>query len=172
MQLTLALASFGVLDGLTTLTIVLLIVGLVLIVVEFFIPGFGIAGGLGIVCWIAAIILTAKTMRDALILGGCLALIAAALVWLFVLLGAHGKLPKKLVLSDSTDKAEGFSSAVDYSGLLGKRGAATTALRPAGKARIDGEIYDVVSPGEFLAKDTVVEVAEVEGIRIVVRKTS
>ena len=43
-----------------------------------------------------------------------------------------------------------------------------TPLRPSGKIEIDGEIYDVVAEGEFVAQGEPVEVLRSEGIRIVV----
>ena len=47
---------------------------------------------------------------------------------------------------------------------------AETALRPTGKALIEGRRYDVVSDGDFIEQGTAVEVVEVAGTRIVVRK--
>ena len=53
--------------------------------------------------------------------------------------------------------------------LVGRTGTALTALRPAGKAVVDGATLDVVTNGEFIAKDTQIEVLHVEGMRILVR---
>jgi len=47
---------------------------------------------------------------------------------------------------------------------------AETALRPTGKALIDSRRYDVVSDGDFIEQGTAIEVVEVAGTRIVVRK--
>ena len=45
---------------------------------------------------------------------------------------------------------------------------AQTALRPAGKVAIGGNVYDVVSSGAFIASGDSVRVMEVQGNRIVV----
>jgi membrane-bound serine protease (ClpP class) len=47
---------------------------------------------------------------------------------------------------------------------------ADTELRPTGKALIDGRRLDVISDGDFITRGTAVEVVEVAGTRIVVRK--
>ena len=52
---------------------------------------------------------------------------------------------------------------------MGAAGKALTVLRPAGLAELDGRRLDVVTRGEFLEKDTEVEVVEAAGGRIVVR---
>jgi membrane protein implicated in regulation of membrane protease activity len=54
--------------------------------------------------------------------------------------------------------------------LLGKTGVSTSMLRPAGSARFDEVIVDVVSEGDFIEVGTPIQVIEVEGTRIVVKK--
>jgi membrane-bound serine protease (ClpP class) len=55
---------------------------------------------------------------------------------------------------------------------VGKTGIAASALRPAGKAKIDGELVDVVTLGDFIEKDARVRVLKVDGNRIVVAGVS
>ena len=53
---------------------------------------------------------------------------------------------------------------------LGLVGTATSMLRPAGMAKI-GELYvDVVTEGDFIEPGTPIQVIEVEGTRIVVKR--
>jgi len=54
--------------------------------------------------------------------------------------------------------------------LLGKRGAAITTLRPSGKAEFEGEVLPVETDGEFLSIGDSVQIIEVSGNRIIVRK--
>ncbi|MCA9557667.1 MAG: hypothetical protein KC583_03785, partial [Myxococcales bacterium] len=51
---------------------------------------------------------------------------------------------------------------------LDRTGQATTDLRPAGKARIDGDLVDVVSAHGWIERGTTVRVVQVEGVRVVV----
>jgi len=52
--------------------------------------------------------------------------------------------------------------------LVGKHGTTQSPLRPSGIALIDGKRVDVVSEGEFIDRDTAIEVTHTEGARIVV----
>lgn len=54
--------------------------------------------------------------------------------------------------------------------LLGQQGVSLTMLRPAGKARMNERIVDVVSEGPFIAADATIEVIAVTGNKIVVRQ--
>ena len=57
----------------------------------------------------------------------------------------------------------------DLNYFIGREGVTHTALRPAGIGEFDGVKLNVVSDGEFIAKDRPIRVQSVEGNRIVVR---
>lgn len=76
----------------------------------------------------------------------------------------------RMVLSAEQRRQEGYQGTPDYGTFLGKTGIALTALRPAGSALIDKQRLNVVTEGEFLEKDTAIEVIRVEGYRLVVRQ--
>ena len=147
-------------------TLILLVCALGLFVVEILNPGFGLPGIAGIVLLAADVYITARTVQEAMILG----LIAALIVLIFLVFGARliskGKLPKSLILDQAE---EDYRSSEDLSALLGTTGKTLTVLRPAGMAELDGRKVDVVTRGEFLDKDSFVEVVEAAGGRIVVR---
>ncbi len=50
----------SIIEGISTFQIILFVVGLLLLIVEMFLPGFGIAGGSGVVLLVIAIVLTTK----------------------------------------------------------------------------------------------------------------
>jgi membrane-bound serine protease (ClpP class) len=50
-------------------------------------------------------------------------------------------------------------------------GQTTADLRPAGTARFDDELIDVVSDGTYIKSGSWVVVSEVEGNRVVVHQT-
>lgn len=52
---------------------------------------------------------------------------------------------------------------------VGTRGVALTSLRPAGTVLFGGKKVSVVTAGDLVGKDTMVEVVQVEGTRTVVR---
>jgi len=53
--------------------------------------------------------------------------------------------------------------------LLGRSGIASSYLRPAGVATIDGRRIDVLTEGEFVTAGSAIRVTRVEGARIFVR---
>jgi membrane-bound serine protease (ClpP class) len=65
------------------------------------------------------------------------------------------------------------SSAAGYDSLLfllGETGRTTTVLRPTGRARFGEMLVDVTSDGFFIEPDSLVEVVDVQGSRVVVKK--
>ena len=147
-------------------SLILLVFALLLFVLEIMNPGFGLPGIAGIVLLAADVLITAHTLQEALLYG----LIAVLIVLAFLLIGARfiskGKMPKSLVLSQNEEE---YRSSEDLSALVGATGKAVTVLRPAGMAELAGRKLDVVTRGEFLEKDSLVEVVEAAGGRIVVR---
>jgi membrane-bound serine protease (ClpP class) len=55
---------------------------------------------------------------------------------------------------------------------LGDSGTTTTGLRPGGKARFAGGIFEVTSQGGFLEPGTLVEIVSVHGRQVVVKAAS
>ena len=153
-----------------TVQAILLIVGLGLIFIEIFVPGFGVAGITGIILLIIGIILTAKTIFEALIMIIIL-LAVLGIAFFFVYRSATtGKLSKSLVLKDSMDKESGYSSTDELKSMVGKEGTALSVLRPSGTADFDGIKLDVVTEGEYIPSGSKIKIIQVSGPRIVVRE--
>ena len=161
----------GLLDALmqmSTVACALFITGFVLIIVEMFQPGFGWAGGSGIVVLFIGIVLTAQNFVQGVIMTVILIAILAILLSIVLYSATKGKISKKLILKTSTSAEEGFSGTEDLKELIGKTGKTLTVLRPSGCADIEGIHLDVVTQGEYIEKGTFVSVIRVEGNRIVV----
>jgi len=71
---------------------------------------------------------------------------------------------------DLADSQGGTAFSEHPRSLVGQEGTALTVLRPAGKAKINGRLIDVVSDGPFIGQDSRIEVVEVSGNRVVVRQ--
>ena len=159
--------------------ILLVTLGLVLLALEIFvIPGFGIAGVVGIIALLGglALSLVGAGATAALVIWAvgrvALSLLIAIAVSL-ILLRLLPRLPygRSLVLDTGLDARAGYASAPEGDlKWVGKRGTAATPLRPAGIALFEGERVDVVSQGEYIAADAPIEVVRVDGNRIVVRQ--
>ncbi|HIS76313.1 MAG TPA: hypothetical protein IAB51_05810 [Candidatus Merdivicinus excrementipullorum] len=157
-----------VFTNLSTWSVILFILGFLLVIVEMFNPGFGVPGALGIVFLIVGVIVTAETVEQGILMGVVILAILAVMLTIVLYSASKGRLSKKLILKDATDRQSGFSGTEDMKYLLGKSGKTVTPLRPAGCADLDGVRLDVVTRGEFIEKDVPVTVIEVEGNRIVV----
>ncbi len=155
------------------------VAGLILLAIEVLvIPGFGVAGVLGVIAIIASLVLSLVgpgfTITFILAAAGrvVFALLFALLASL-VLLRFLPHLPfgRRLVLKRGLAAAEGYASAPEIdSQWLGKTGLASSPLRPAGIADIDGRRVDVVSDGEHIDAGQFIRVTRVDGNRVVVRR--
>lgn len=148
------------------------ITGVVLIVMEAFMPGFGLPGLSGVALEIAALVLAWINLGPAATLG--LLLIILSLLAIAVSLSlrsvAKGKLSQSaMVLKESESSDAGYRSNEDMESFVGLTGTATTVLRPTGNAEFDGVRLNVVSEGDFIPAGTAVKVIRVEGSKILVR---
>ncbi len=165
--------------------IVLFIIGVILLFIELFItPGFGFVGSGGLLCILAGIYLALvrqplpKFSWEFNLLNTALYTISGAILTsgaVFVLLSKY--LPKnkglwsQLALSASEKQKNGFNaSSAEMHTLTGKRGIAHTNLRPVGKAMIDGNLWSVMTDGDFISKGAEIVVEKVEGNRILVQR--
>jgi membrane-bound serine protease (ClpP class) len=71
-------------------------------------------------------------------------------------------------LALSASQGPEYVTSTDFGALRGRAGTATSYLRPAGIASIDGRRIDVLTAGEFIAAGTPIRVVRVEGARIFV----
>jgi membrane-bound serine protease (ClpP class) len=161
--------------------VLLVAAGLVLIGLEVFaLPGFGVAGLAGILLLVGGLALTlvgagatAATLVSAL--GRVAASLLLALAGGLALLRVLPRLPvgRRLVLGSAMTAAQGYASPPDRDRTyLGRTGVALSPLRPAGIADIGGARVDVVSDGSFIEAGAAIVVTDVEGNRVVVRRTS
>lgn len=148
------------------------VVGLCLIVLEAFMPGFGLPGIAGVILHVIAVALTWINHGPVAALGMTIILLSIIAIAISVSLrsAANGKLSKsKIVLSDTESNEAGYRSSEDMQVFLGKEGVATTVLRPTGMAEFDDVKLNVVSEGEYIQAGTRVQIVRVEGSRILVR---
>ena len=160
--------------------LLLLAFGVVLLLLEaFVIPGFGLAGGLGLLAIVGALGLTlvgeGATITALLrALGQAAISILVAIAGGLVLMRFLPSLPfgRRLILGSEVAAERGYASppAADRQ-WLGRTGTALSPLRPSGVADLDGHRVDVVSDGAFIEAGAAVEVIRVEGNRVVVRRS-
>jgi membrane-bound serine protease (ClpP class) len=151
-------------------TLILFVLGIGLILMEFFVPG-GIAGAIGFLAIIASFFIASDNVVH---MGISLLIALTASVLLSILMirvfGKRMKLFKRIILTDSTSTEKGYVSNKNRLELIGVEGITLTPLRPSGTILIEDERIDVVSEGAFIPKDRKVRILKTEGSRIVVRE--
>ncbi|MBQ4347206.1 MAG: hypothetical protein IJC39_02005 [Firmicutes bacterium] len=146
----------------------LLIIGIVLIIAELLIPGFGLPGISGIVLISCSFVLS-STMNRVLMLVIILAIIAAA-VAVFIILLRKKRTPQGLVLHESLD-AQAYDTSRIYH-LMNRTGFVQTPLKPFGMVDFGGEVYECFSEIEYIPKGAKVKCIQIRGKNIIVRKIS
>lgn len=160
---------FGMGSGMGSLA--LFVIGLILIMIEIMIPGFGLPGIAGIICIVIGVSMAMNSLLGALGALSLAVLISAVIVFLAVKFGKNTKLARNLRLLSSHKTERGFVSSPDLSELIGRVGVTETLLRPSGHLLIDDRIYDAYAlNGEFIEKGAQVEVKEVRGSKLFVRR--
>jgi membrane-bound serine protease (ClpP class) len=157
--------------------VLLLGFGLIALAVEVFvIPGFGVAGIVGILAVVASMVLammggypTSGDVAQALAVLGASLFITAAVIYAWLRHLPNSGRFSGLLLKGAGHRAAGYTTAPSRPELVGKAGTALTDLRPSGTARIGDERVDVVTEGEYVAQGSTVLVVRSDGYRHVVR---
>jgi membrane-bound serine protease (ClpP class) len=154
-------------------------IGVVLIAVEIFlIPGFGIAGLLGIAGIVGGLFLSLlggyPTVPDLAQAGGVITtafLVALITAWALLrrLPGSRRLAERGIFLLSRTSRETGYTSQTMRPELVGTEGIALTDLRPTGVGLFGDEHVDVVSDSGWVEEGTPIRILASEGYRHVVR---
>lgn len=172
------------------LEIMLFVVGMVCLGLELFVfPGFGVFGMSGVVLVLVSVVMASHTFvwpsrpseyremgMTLAQLTGTIVLVGAAAAILgryFPSLPFFNRIVLKPEPINRTEDSSGKTAAeIDspLAYLIGETGRTTTALRPTGKARFGDELFEVTADRFYIEPGTPVEVVEVHGPRIIVRR--
>ena len=164
--------------------IIALFIGVILIIAEIFvIPGFGVAGVLGITFTVASLILIMLNndyfnfefvplgdivVASAVAFGG----LAGGMAVLFFG-GARlvqSKAFQRMALIDTQESSKGYTVNMLTKSMNGKTGTAYTVLRPSGKVMIDDQLFDAFTRGDYVEKGDAIIVIESEGVTLKVKR--
>ena len=152
----------------------LLIVGLVMMIIEIFVSGFGFFGISGIISLVAGVIVricfglnVSQALTLILIVIGVLVLIVMIMVWC----AQYGVFNKTGLFENGTTLSKDYNNAdEELKKLVGKVGKTVSKLDLGGKAKIKGKVYDVVSIYSFIEADKLIKVVEIKDNTIMVKK--
>lgn len=164
--------------------IAIFVLGVILLALEVFvIPGFGVAGILGIILVLCGLtfsmlandFLDFKITQPGLLMNSFIIVIGSMIlsVVLMVIFGKNlmqSSAFKRLVLQDEQRAETGYTSSVPKVSLLNKNGTARTVLRPSGKIEIEGVWCDAVALDGFIDAGEEVYVEKHENYNLFVRK--
>jgi len=150
--------------------LILFVFGIALMLVEAFMPGFGVFGVSGLISTTVSIVLAAVSIQTGMVMLLVSFLLAGVFSYFaFRFFEKRGAL-RHIILSEEERADLGYVAPLDQKKLLGLEGKAITTLRPSGAAEIDGRRIDVVSEGAFIPAGEKIVVDRVEGVRVIVRR--
>ena len=166
--------------------IIFFFVGLLLISIEIFvIPGFGLPGILGLVFTIGSLVLVMinndglnfDLIEPSLINNAIITSLIGFLGALFLMIFMGTRLTRtsffnRFALTAVQDTSRGYTSSFYNKSLIGATGIVESILRPSGRVKIDSEIYDAYTRGEYLDKGEKIEVISAEGTSLKVKKSA
>ncbi len=154
------------------LFIICFIVGSGLILLEAFMPGFGVAGIFGVILEVTAIVtawLHYGTVFALLATAAALLLITLTVVFSYRS-AMSGRLSRSALILKDTEPAEAAAPSSPLEAWLNREGETVTSLRPAGFIEIGGTRISAASRGGFLPRGRKVIVTGVEGDHVVIRE--
>jgi len=145
-----------------------LLTGMILIIVEVFLPGFGLPGISGIALVGIGVIWVGTSFGALTAVGVLLVIVAVTAVAISWVLrqASSGKTHPELFLQER----EEIGQQEDMQVLVGRSGKTISVLRPAGIGDFDGVRLNVVTEGGFIEQGAQIEIIRVDGSRIVVRE--
>jgi membrane-bound serine protease (ClpP class) len=163
--------------------IIAFFLGVILIALEVFvIPGFGIAGVLGISLTLASLVLVMlnndafdftfvafDSLLVAIVAAGLGILGGIAMLFIIGVKMTDSKFFARVALTDTMSRNEGYTSNFNKESMIGKSGIAQTILRPSGRVTIEGETFDAYTRGEYIEKDQKIIVTSEEGTSLKVK---
>lgn len=148
--------------------IICVLAGVILLIVEAFMPGFGLPGISGVALLLAGIAMTWYAYGAMIGLGMTVAVLALVGIAVSISLksATSGRLSKSaLILNDAQSARD---DSMDMQPLVGKVGVVKNTLRPVGMAEFDCGRLHVSSDGEYIAEGARVRIVRVEGTQIFV----
>lgn len=154
------------------LAIAFFILGILLLLAEIFIPGFGLFAVFGTISIAIGIFLVEDSLYMALLEIAIVLVSIVIIVPLLIRFMAGKRGFKRLSLGTALRTEDGFiSRAKGLDALLGAEGSALTDLHPSGTMILsDNRRMDVTTQGDYIEKGMPIEVIGVQGTWLVVRR--
>ena len=147
----------------------LLLLGIILLLVEIFIPGFGVFGIAGLFSLAIAAFITITTMENGIMIVVSGLMILAAIGYVAIEAAKKFGVYGKLILNDTLDTDGETKESLEN--LVGAHGIVKTPLKPHGKVDFDGNVTEAYCDGDFIPAGEKVEAYKVYANNLYVKKT-
>ena len=152
------------------LGIVVLLIGIILIGIEFYMPGFGFPGIFGAICSLAGIFLVGQNTTERLLAGVITIVIIAIMLVISIILFNSKKVRSPIKLDTDLSGKDLFLEEKDMEYLIGRKGVAVSDLKPAGKGEFDGVKLNVFSSAYYIKIGTALVISEIKNNKIMVKE--
>lgn len=163
-------------NGYGAIPMIIILAGVILCIVEVFVPGFGIFGILGGTFTIGGVVarmIMGATLDQFLIMILSVASLVVLAIIIMLISAKVGWIKYSPLIEDKT------SISVNYGKddkqllkMLGKVTFATTEFKPTGKFEFNGETFEASTYGEFISKGEKIQIVEVKADKVFVKKSS
>ncbi|MCL2852301.1 MAG: NfeD family protein [Defluviitaleaceae bacterium] len=148
------------------LTVFLLVLAVVALLAEMFVPGTEVFGVVGFIALVVSAVLAVVFVPGGWFIVAGQVVLLACFARFFVRLIQRKQLQGKVILNETLSEDV---PAHDMSGFVGKEGITATALRPYGEADFEGARMEVSSGGPMIEKGTKVRAVAIRESKLIVR---
>ncbi|OON97484.1 MAG: hypothetical protein ATN36_03405 [Epulopiscium sp. Nele67-Bin005] len=148
-------------DGVTSLSLIFLVLGFILIGVELTAPGLSLPGLGGIICLLISIFMIADNFTEGIMITLSIIIALSVMFFVIVKLLSKGILHNKLVLKQSIPQTNNEINELQI--FLGQEGITATDLKPTGFATFGNTRIEVVSDGNYINEQVKVKCIAING---------
>lgn len=149
----------------------LIILAAFLLVVEIFVPSFGLLTGCAVAAFAGGIWVFFRESTAAGWMGVGIAVVVMPIVWVVTYrMFPNTRFGKSVSLAGpKRDKGDAIPDTPDLAKMLGERGVVISPLRPVGMCEFDGERLECVAETGYVENGVTIKVIRVEGTQLTVR---
>lgn len=152
--------------------IALMVLAVALVAAELFVPSHGVMAALALLAAVASVVMAYQVTPGLGVVFTIVLVVATPIVfyWAVRIYPSTSVGQKVLLMNPQPQQVEAFKEeATEMESLVGKRGVATTLLRPAGNIEIEGKWVEAQSESEMIEPGASVEVIRISGLKAIVK---
>lgn len=151
---------------------IIFLIGVAFLIIELYIPDFGIVGILGVITIIYSLAEQVREIPDLILLLLALVGLVLAVSFISYQAGLTLQISPQFILNRAIGKQVDEDTLVSYGKLINETGRVIEDLRPVGKIKLDTDqqVYEVMSEEGMLEMSQPVYISRVKGTQLYVRK--